>query len=418
MINFKDPQKVLAETSLVNDFLALVRFDTQSDESSETSPSTAKQLPALEWVKKRLIALGLKDAAIDENGYLFASLAGKAPSAPPIGLIAHIDTSPDFPGANVNPLIHENYRGNEIVLKNGWVISKDDTPELKECIGDTIITADGNTLLGADDKAGVAEILATLELITKNSDIKHPEIRVGITPDEEIGRGAAKFDIGRFGAKYAYTLDGGFTGEINSETFSADSAKVKITGASVHPGTAKGRLVNAIKYAARFVEMLPENESPETTEKREGFYHPVKIEGMVAEATVSLILRDFDTQKLKERGEFVKKLAEKLKRSAPHLKIEVEITESYRNMAEWLKEEPRVTELLAKAVELAGIKPNLAPIRGGTDGSVLTARGLPTPNIFAGGMNFHGPKEWVSTRVMALSVCTALNLLQLWAEER
>ena len=418
MIIFKDAQKILDETKLVDNFLELARMDTQSDEKSKTSPSTEKQLPALNFVKEKLLALGLSDAAVDENGYLFATYPGNIEGAKAIGLIAHIDTAPDFSGTNVKPVLHENYQGGKLNEKTDWVISPEDTPQLNECIGDTIITADGATLLGSDDKSGVAEIIAAIEMLKSNPDVKHPPVRVGITPDEEIGRGASKFDIEKFNAVCAFTMDGGFAGEINGETFSADGAKVKFTGVAVHPGFAKNRLVNALRYASKFVDMLPTEESPENTEKREGFYHPVGFEGNSAEAVVQLILRDFDTAELKKRSEFINGMADTLRAEEPRLKIDVDISKSYRNMAEGLKNKPEIMEILHKSVEMSGLKPSVVAIRGGTDGSGLTAKGLPTPNIFAGGMNFHGPREWVSTRVMGLSVCTILNLLQLWGDEK
>ena len=415
---FNNPAEILNSTSLVDTFLELVKIDTQSDPKSETMPSAAKELDGLQAVKARLDALGISDAAIDENGYLFATLPGNVENAPTIGLIAHIDTAPDYSGTNVQPILHENYQGNAIELKDGWTMDADYNPELKQCIGDTLITSDGTTLLGADDKAGVAEILAAVEFLLAHPEIERPTLRIGITPDEEIGKGASKFDVDAFGARCAYTLDGGFSGEINGETFSADGAVVTFTGVMVHPGMAKDKLVNALRWASTFVTMLPADEAPETTEHRKGFYHPVEISGGSAEAKVELILRDFDDEILATRGEKLKEIAAKLIEQEPRLKIDVDVKLQYRNMANGLRELPQAMENLKQAVQMADIEPRIDPIRGGTDGSGLTAKGLPCPNIFAGGLNFHGPREWVSTRVMGQAVCTVLNLLQLWSQEK
>ncbi len=416
MIQFKDSQEILNGTNLVEYFLELVKIDSQSCDESETSPSSPGQLEALEVVADRLKKLGLSDAEIDENGYLFATLESNCNSRRCIGLLAHIDTATDFSGHDVKPVLHSNFDGKDIRLNDEVIITVESTPELALCKGDTVITSDGTTLLGADDKAGVAEILAALEYMQKHPEIRRPRIRVGITPDEEIGRGASKFDIARFNADCAYTLDGGWLGEINSETFSADGASIKFTGVAVHPGFAKNRMVNALKYAAKFIEKLPADERPENTEGRQGFYHMTDLSGNASEATLSMILRDFEVDKLKVRGETVKRIAKELMDEEPRLKVSVEITETYRNMAYWLKDRPEITEKLLEAVEACGITPQVLPIRGGTDGSGLTAKGLPTPNIFAGGLNFHGPREWISTRVMAFAVCTVLNLVQGWAE--
>ena len=414
---FTNPAEIVQQTALVDTFLELVKIDTQSDPKSETMPSAAKELDGLRAVKARLDALGITDAAIDENGYLFATLPGNVDNAPTIGLIAHIDTAPDYSGTGVQPVLHENYQGTAIELKGGWTIDADYNPELLECIGDTLITADGTTLLGADDKAGVAEILAAVEYLLAHPDIKRPTVRIAVTPDEEIGKGASKFDIKRFGADCAYTLDGGFAGEINGETFSADGAVVTFTGVMVHPGMAKGKLVNALRWASTFVTMLPADQAPETTEGRVGFYHPVEISGGSSEAKVELILRDFDDDILAGRGEKLKEIAAELMRREPRLKVDVAVSAQYRNMANGLRDIPRAMGNLEAAVRMTDLEPRIEAIRGGTDGSGLTARGLPCPNIFAGGLNFHGPREWVSTRVMGLAVCTVMNLLQLWVED-
>ncbi len=412
MKTFNDPAMILEQTPLVDTFLWLVRQHTTSDPKSETHPSSSRQIDALKRLKDKLLEMGLTDVELDENGYLFASLPGNVDSAPTIGLLAHIDTAPDFSGENIQPILHENYQGQDLELKNDVVISPEQSKELLSCKGDTIITADGTTLLGADDKAGIAEILAAIHILQQNPEIKRPTLRIGFTPDEEIGQGASLFDLKRFGAELAYTVDGSFSGEVNSETFCADAASVSFTGVMVHPGYAKGKLVNALRYAGKLLDRLPNEESPEGTEGREGFYHPTGVEGGASEATVSMILRDFDPDQLAQRGERLKKLVAEINAEEPRLKTEVTISETYRNMGLWLQEKPKVTERLIQAVKDADIEPNLVPIRGGTDGSVLTEKGLPCPNIFAGGVNFHGPREWVSTRVMAQAVCVLLNLAQ------
>jgi tripeptide aminopeptidase len=311
--------------------------------------------------------------------------------------------------------LHENYDGSPLELADGIVISTDDNPELRQCVGDTIITADGTTLLGADDKAGIAIIMAALEFYREHPEVPRPTIRVAFTPDEEIGRGTAHFSMETFGADVAFTLDGSFDGEVNVETFHADSAWVTITGVSTHPGTAKGKLVNALRHMAVFLSRLPAEISPERTEGREGFIHPYELMGDASSCRCHLILRDFQRGALDALGEQIREIAESVRTDEPRLKVEVEIKPSYPNMYEYLKDRPEIAERLQEAVRRAGIDPNLKPIRGGTDGSKLTQMGLPCPNIFAGGVNFHGPTEWVSTRSMGLSLCTVLNLLTLYA---
>jgi len=296
------------------------------------------------------------------------------------------------------------------------VIDPSDNPELDECKGDTIITADGTTLLGADDKAGIAEIMAALEYMKAHPELPHPTIKVGFTPDEEIGRGHAKFPIEEFGADVAFTLDGGFPGEVNVETFEAYSAFVTVTGVPTHPGMAKGKLVNALRYMAKFIDRLPAEISPECTEGREGFIHPFELNGDATACKCHLILRDFEEDKVKGWGDIVKDIAESLKKDEARLKVEVDIQFSYPNMYKFLKEKPEIAERLKEAVAKAGLEPHIDPIRGGTDGSNLSRKGLPTPNIFAGGVNFHGPTEWISTKSMGLALCTVLNLLTLYAD--
>jgi tripeptide aminopeptidase len=412
---YSNPQDMLANTSLVQRFLEYVKIDTTSDEHSDSYPSTNRQFVLAELLVEQLRALGLSDAAVDEHCYVTATLPGNVEGKETVSLIAHLDTSPAAPGLNVNPVLHRDYDGSPMELADGVVISPNDSPELEKCIGDTIITADGTTLLGADDKAGIAVIMSALEFYRKNPELNRPTIRVAFTPDEEIGRGTAKFPLETFGADVAFTIDGSFDGEVNVETFHADSAHVTITGVSTHPGTAKGKLVNALRHMAVFLSRLPADVSPERTEGREGFIHPYELRGDASSCTCHLILRDFDREAVTALGEQVRDIADSLLREESRLKVQVETKHSYPNMYEYLKNRPEIAERLEEAVRKAGIEPNLKPVRGGTDGSKLTEMGLPCPNIFAGGVNFHGQTEWVSTRSMALSLCTVLNLLALYA---
>jgi tripeptide aminopeptidase len=412
---FSDAHEMLARTSLVERFLGYVKIDTTSDEHSEGCPSTGGQFVLAQLLVEQLRTLGISDAAVDENCYVTATLPGNVEDKEVVGLIAHLDTSPAAPGKDVSPILHEDFDGSPIELADGVVISVEDNPALQKCTGDTIITADGTTLLGADDKAGIAIIMSALEFYQKNPGLPRPTIRVAFTPDEEIGRGTAKFPIETFGADVAFTIDGSFDGEVNIETFNADSAHVTITGVSTHPGTAKGKLVNALRHMAVFLSRLPAEVSPECTEGREGFIHPYELTGDASSCKCHLILRDFERDALSALGEQIKEIADSVLRDEPRLKVEVEIKPSYPNMYAYLKERPEIAERLQEAVRRAGLEPNLAPVRGGTDGSMLTQMGLPCPNIFAGGVNFHGQTEWISTRSMGLSLCTVLNLMTLYA---
>lgn len=411
---FNDPNEILERTSVLDRFLRYVRIDTQSIEESKKCPSSPGQMELAKMLVKELKEIGFTEAALDKNGYVLATLPGNHPGT--IGLIAHLDTAPQFSGTGVKPVIHENYDGKPIQLDEKTVIDPADSKELEQCIGDTIITSDGSTLLGADDKAGIAAIMAALEILAADGDLARPTIRICFNPEEEVGRGADNFPLKEFGAPVAFTLDGGFIGEINTETFSADKATVSFRGVSVHPGMAKGKMVNALRYLGKFLDRLPTEKSPETTEKRQGFIHPTDIGGDAAEAKVNLILRSFDDDHLANHGEEVKSLAEEIGSLEPRLGVEVTIKEQYRNMKAGLDKHPEITERIVAALEAAGIKPLHEPIRGGTDGSRLTAMGMPTPNLFAGGVNFHGPTEWISTRAIALSACTILNLVQIYGE--
>ena len=415
---FNNPDEILNTTGLVTRFVEYVKIDTTSDEHSESSPSTERQFVLARKLVTELRELGLSDANVDAKCHVTATLPGTVTGGATVGLIAHLDTSPAAPGEGITPLFHEKYDGSAILLGDGVSISPDDTPELLQCIGDTIITSDGTTLLGADDKAGIAEIMAVLEYLKNHPELPRPTIRAAFTPDEEVGRGTAGFDIETFGADVAFTVDGEFDGEINVETFNADSAYVIITGVSTHPGSAKGKLVNALRYMARFIERVPAEKSPECTEGREGFIHPMEVNGDASKCKCHLILRDFDEQPLAEFGRKIKEIAEDLRKEEPRLKVDVEIKRSYPNMYQFLKKSPEIAERLSEAVRRAGVEPVIKPIRGGTDGANLTKMGLPCPNIFSGGMNFHGPTECISTRSMGLAVCAVLNLLTLYAGPR
>jgi tripeptide aminopeptidase len=398
-------------------FLRYVKVDTQSDSDSETYPSTAKQLDLGRILADELRAAGLEDVELTEHGYVFATLPGSA--GPTVGLIAHVDTSSDESGTNVKPQVVRNYDGGDIVMPGDTrkVLRAADNPMLAENVGNDIVTTDGTTLLGADDKAGVAEIMGAVAYLAAHPEIEHAPIRVAFTVDEEVGRGVDHFDIDAFGADFAYTLDGSEIGRIDDENFSASEVRIRIEGHSVHPGTAKDKLVNAIKLAANIVERLPRDSlSPETTEAREGFVHPVRITGTVAEAELRFIVRDFDSGKLEEHVQLLRDLAEEVAAEEPRAEVTVTVEESYRNMKEFLDADPAVTEAAEEATRRAGIEPWREPIRGGTDGTMLSARGLLTPNIFTGGHQYHSVLEWASVQEMAGSAATIVELAKLWAE--
>jgi tripeptide aminopeptidase len=397
-------------------FLRYVRIDTQSDEKSATSPSTEKQRNLGELLAAELRELDLADVELTEHGYVFASLPGLR--GPTIGLIAHMDTSPDESGANVQPEVVR-YEGGDIVLSGDarQTIRPDDSVLLAERVGHDIVTTDGTTLLGADDKAGVAEIMAAVAYLSRHPEIEHTPIRVGFTVDEEVGRGTDHFDIDAFGADFAYTADGSEVGRIDDETFAASEVRVLIEGHSVHPGMSKGKLVNSIKLAALFLEKLPKDRlSPETTEDREGFVHPVGIEGAAARTTITFIVRDFDSAKVAEDEQLLRDLASELEHDEPRARVRVEVEESYRNMKDALQARPRILDAADEATRRVGLDPTRSAIRGGTDGAMLTARGLLTPNIFTGGQEYHSVREWISVQDMAASAATLVELAKLWAE--
>jgi len=390
-------------------------------EESSSYPSTDKQLVLLRRLVDELREIGLSDAEIDGHGYVMATIPATSdkPGVPVIGLVAHVDTSPEMSGAGVKPLVHENYRGQDIVLPDdpAQVLRLSENPHLEEQIGHDIITASGNTLLGADNKAGVAEIMGAAEYLVAHPEIAHGKIRIGFTPDEEVGRGTQHFDVEKFGARYAYTLDGETLGEVEMETFSADSMTVTFRGFNTHPGYAKDKMVNAIKIAAEFIGRLPKDSlSPETTEGYEGYVHPYVLNGGTDRASVKLLIRDFSTPGLKEKEELVEKLARATAVDFPGASVEIEVQESYRNMREVLDDHPDVVENAKEAIRRAGLEVRMHPIRGGTDGSRLCFMGLPTPNLFAGEHNFHSRLEWISTYDMHKAVEVIVHLCQVWEE--
>ncbi len=405
----------------IDRFLKYVKYDTQSNEDSTTFPSDPKQIELSKALVEELKQIGLKDAEMDEFKYVMATLpSNTTKTVPTIGFISHVDTSPAVSGKDVNPVIHKNYRGGDIVLTKDptKIIDAAGNPELKDMIGFDIITTDGTTLLGADDKAGVAEIMDAMNYLITHPEVKHGTIRVCFTPDEEVGRGTEKFDIKKYGAKYAYTIDGSTRGEVETETFSADAVVIKFNGKNVHPGYAKDKMINAVKIAARFLEMLPKDSlSPETTEKREGYVHPTQINGNETQTVIKFIIRDFDANKLKEYENFLKDLCQKTVAQFPGSALDFEVVEQYRNMKYVLDQNPMVEANALEALKRLGIKPIQSAIRGGTDGSRLSIMGLPTPNLFAGGHNFHGFLEYVAIQDMEAAVKMIVTLTNVWEEK-
>jgi tripeptide aminopeptidase len=408
-------------TTVLDRFLRYVRYDTQSDEQSTTYPSTDKQLVLLRDLVDELRALGLADAAIDEHGYVMATIPATTTkrNVPVIGFIAHVDTSPEMPGAGVAPIVHRAYDGRDLVLPDDpeVVLRAADIPLLAEQIGNDIVTASGTTLLGADNKAGVAEIVTAAAHLVAHPEIEHGAIRIAFTPDEEVGRGTAHFDIARFGAVCAYTIDGGRRGEIEVESFSADAITVTFHGFNTHPGYAKGRMVNAIKVAAAFIDRLPKDRlSPETTDGYDGFVHPYAVQAGVERTSVRLLVRDFVTARLGEKESLVERLAHEAAAASPGVRVEIAVEESYRNMREVIDQHPEIADYARDAIRRAGLEPRTQPIRGGTDGSRLSFMGLPTPNVFAGEHNFHSRLEWVSVQDMEKAVEVIVHLAQIWEE--
>ena len=411
--------------ALLERFLRYVKIDTQSREGVEDKfPSTEKQKELSKLLVKELRELGLKDAEMDEYGYVMATLPsnlseGERSQVPAIGFIAHVDTSPEVSGKDVKPIIHRNYRGGDIVLPGApdQVIKFEENPALKDHIGDDIITSDGTTLLGADDKAGIAEIMTAIEYLLNHPEIKHGDIRIAFTPDEEVGNGTKYFDKEKFGVKYAYTVDGESIGEIENETFNASGAVFTIHGINVHPGYAKNKLVNAVKIASFIVQEIDKYPAPENTEKREGYLHPYVIEGGVEKCMIKVLIRDFETSGMKEKEKILNDIKKAAESKFPGSKVELEIKESYKNMKIKLEEDPRVVEYALEAVKMAGLEPKLQIIRGGTDGAKLCFMGVLTPNIFTGGHNFHSKQEWISLQAMEKAVETIVNLVKIWTEK-
>lgn len=398
---------------LLNRFLTYVKIYSTSDAESETTPSSPQQWDIAKYIFQELQDLGLSDVSMDENGYIMAYVPSKiSENEPTVGFIAHYDTSPDFNGKDVNPQIWEDYNGGDLLLnkETGFTLSSEKFPSLKKYVGKTLITTDGTSLLGADDKAGVAEIVTAAEYLLAHPDIKHGRIAIGFTPDEEIGRGAHKFDVAKFGAEYAYTMDGSEVGELEYENFNAAGAVVKIYGLSVHPGYAFGQMKNAGLLAVEFAQMLPANETPATTKGFEGFYHLMEIKGDVSEAKLQYIIRDHDAEKFENRKKFITEKVAEFNAKHGENTAEIEIKEQYRNMKQQFEGKMHIVEIAEQAMKDANIEPKIKAIRGGTDGAQLSYMGLPCPNIFAGGENFHGPYEYVALESMEKAVKVIVNI--------
>ncbi|KAA0132134.1 peptidase T [Gimesia chilikensis] len=408
--------------TLLDRFLRYVKVDTQSDETSPSFPSTKKQLDLSRMLCEECEQLGLEDVTISEYGIVMATIPGTVEGeVPAIGWVAHVDTSPEFSGTNVKPVVHENYDGSDLVLPGDTsrVLRVSEEPRLKEMVGKTVITTDGTTLLGADDKSGVAVMMSAAAHLMSDRSIAHGPIRLCFTCDEEIGRGIEKLDLDVFGVCCAYTLDSDGSGRIDSETFSADQAVITVRGVNTHPSVGKGVMVNAIRILSDLISSLPtETLSPETTDGRDGFIHPYHIEGGVAEASARLILRDFETEKLAEYAGLLDSLAQPLREKYPRAEIKVDVHKQYRNMRDGLVKEPRALEKAIEATRAAGLEPNLNIIRGGTDGSLLTEKGLPTPNLSSGQHNPHSPLEWTTVEEMEKAVDVLVQLAILWGQER
>lgn len=398
-------------------FLNYTRFDTQSSEESDSVPSTSKQLVFAEYLKKELEDEGFSDVEMDEKGYIYATLKSNSKkNIPTIGFISHYDTSPDCSGKNVNPRIIRNYDGGDIVLSEGIISSPAKFPELLQHKGEDIIVTDGYTLLGADDKAGIAEIVQAMCWLRDHDEIEHGDIRVGFNPDEEIGMGAHHFDVEKFGCEWAYTMDGGDLGNLEYENFNAASAKIHIKGISVHPGYAKDKMVNANRLAAEFATMLPEDETPETTEAYEGFYHLLGIQANIENATLHYIIRDHDRERFEERKDFIEDCVRHMNDKYGNGTVTAELKDQYYNMKEKIDPNMHVIDIVLKAMQDCGVPPKVEPIRGGTDGAQLSFKGLPCPNIFAGGVNFHGPYEFVSIQVMEKAMQVIVRICELTAQ--
>ncbi len=395
-------------------FINYTKFDTQSAEDADTVPSTEKQLVFAQYLKEELEDEGLKDVEMDGKGYIYATLPGNTKKkAPTIGFIAHYDTSPDASGANVKARVVSHYDGGDIVLSEGIVSSPEKFPELLNHVGEDLIVTDGTTLLGADDKAGIAEIVQAMRYLRDHNEIRHGDIRVAFNPDEEIGMGAHHFDVERFGCDWAYTMDGGDLGDLEYENFNAAAAKVHIKGASVHPGYGKGKMVNASRLACELNSYIPDTDIPETTEGYEGFYHLTGIKSHCEEAQLSYIIRDHSRKRFEERKDYMESIVQKMNDKYGERTVTVELRDQYYNMKEKIDPNMHVVDIVLKAMQDCGVTPKVEPIRGGTDGAQLSFKGLPCPNIFAGGVNFHGPHEFVSVQVMEKAVQVIVRICQI-----
>lgn len=402
---------------LTERFINYTKFDTQSSEDSDSVPSTPKQLIFADYLKKELESEGLQDVELDEKGYIYATLRSNIRNkVPTIGFISHYDTSPDCSGADVKPQIVRNYNGGEILLSEGIISSPQKFPELLHHVGEDLIVTDGHTLLGADDKAGIAEIIQAMCYLRDHKEIRHGDIRIAFNPDEEIGMGAHHFDVEKFGCEWAYTMDGGDVGELEFENFNAASAKVTIKGISVHPGYAKGKMVNANALAVEFASMLPADETPETTEGYQGFYHLLSMQTNIEEAKLSYIIRDHDRETFEDRKHFIKKCADLMNEKYGEDTVICEVRDQYYNMKEKIDPQMHVIDLVLHAMQACSVAPRVKPIRGGTDGAQLSFRGLPCPNIFAGGVNFHGPYEFVSIQSMEKAMQVIVKICELAAD--
>ena len=407
------------KAEIIERFTSYVKIDTQSNEENTNCPSTPGQLTLANQLVEELKAICLEDVTIDENGYVMATLpSNTTKQVPTIGFLAHVDTATDFTGKNVNPQLLENYNGNDITLNKelAVILSPKDFPSLSNYIGHTLITTDGTTLLGADNKSGIAEIITAMAYLVKHPEIKHGKVRVAFTPDEEIGRGPHKFDVDRFNAQFAYTVDGGPLGELEYESFNAASAKITVKGTNIHPGTAKGKMVNSAKIAMELHNKLPVAEAPEYTEGYEGFYHLISFNGEVEETKISYIIRDHDRDQFNARKDFMKKIVSELQEKYGQDRILLELNDQYYNMKDKIEPVKEIVDIAYQAMKRLDIEPKIAPIRGGTDGSQLSYMGLPTPNIFTGGENFHGKYEFISVDNMVKATNVIIEIVKLYEE--
>lgn len=400
---------------LIEQLVRYAKIDTQSDAASTTCPSTPGQWNLLHLLQEELTALGLEEITLDEYGYLFATLpANTSKEVPTIGFLAHVDTATDYTGKNVNPQRIDNYDGNDVQLNEETIMSVQDFPELENYIGHTLITTDGTTLLGADNKAGIAEIMTAIRYLKEHPEIKHGKIRVAFTPDEEIGRGPHKFDVEKFGAKYAYTMDGGPLGELQYESFNAAGAKVTFHGTSVHPGSAKDKMINAILVATAFQQQMPQDEIPQNTDGYEGFIHLMQLEGDVEKTTLEYIIRYFDRDTFEARKQLMRDTAKQLQETFGEQTVELQINDQYYNMREKIEPVMDIVDIVGDAFKMLNIEPQIVPVRGGTDGSQLSFKGMPTPNIFTGGENYHGKYEYISADNMVLATKVIIETVQLF----